>query len=118
MGAAAGTVARTVSAYDMSVSDEIYGKSGRYVARDRLDAMLDFEYSRLVDRLHPGRGNDTTFFAFADTFSARNYAGTNVSHGWMGVRFKAEPGGAPRACTSECRTTPTSSNSRRSGCWV
>ena len=86
VGAAAGTVAKTVSAYDMTLSDEIYGKSSRYVALDRLDAMLDFEYGRLIDRLGPERGSDTTFFAFADTVSARNYQGTNVPHGWMGLR--------------------------------
>ena len=95
VGAAAGTVAKTVSAYDMTVSDEIYGKSSRYVSADRLDAMLDFEYGRLTDRLGPERGSDTTFFAFADTVSARNYQGTNVPHGWMGIRFQTEPRGAP-----------------------
>jgi hypothetical protein len=95
VGAAAGTVAKSISAYDMAVSDGIYGKSSRYVARDRLDAMLDFEYGTLIDRLGPERGSDTTFFAFADTVSARNYQGTNVPHGWMGIRFQTEPGGAP-----------------------
>ena len=94
VGAAAGTVAKTVSAYDMTVSDDIYGKSARYVSRERLDAMLDFEYDRLVDRLREERGKEATFFAFADTVSARNYQGTNVCHGWMGVRFQCEPGGA------------------------
>ena len=71
VGATAGTVAKTVSAYDMKVSDDIYGKSSRYVARDRLDAMLDFEYGSLVDRLGTERGHETNFFAFADTVSAR-----------------------------------------------
>ncbi len=91
VGAAAGTLAKSVSAYDMTVSDEIYGKSSRYVSRDRIDAMLDIEYERLIDRLGPGRGADTTFFAFADTVSARNYQGTNAAHGWMGIRFQIEP---------------------------
>lgn len=93
VGAAAGTVAKTVSAYDMTVSDVIYGKSSRYVSLDRLDAMLDYEYHNLIDRLASERGDRTNFFAFADTVSARNYQGTNVPHGWMGVRFQSEPGG-------------------------
>ena len=95
VGATAGTIAKTVSAYDMTMSNELYGKSSRYVARDRLDAMLDYEYGRLIDRLAGERGAETTFFAFADTISARNYHGTNVAHGWMGIRFQTAPGGAP-----------------------
>jgi hypothetical protein len=94
VGGAAGTVAKTMSAYDMTVSDSIYGKSSRYVARDRLDAMLDTEYGGIIDRLAAKRGDETTFFAFADTVASRNYQGTNVCHGWMGLRFQREAGGA------------------------
>ena len=43
-GAAAGTVAKTMSAYDMQFSDEIYGKVGRYVSHERVEQMLDHEY--------------------------------------------------------------------------
>jgi hypothetical protein len=95
VGGAAGTVAKTVSAYDMSVSDAIYGKSGRYVSRERLVAMLEHEYSLLLERLGSDRAGKTHFFAFADTVSARNFAGTNECHGWLGVRFQAEPNGPP-----------------------
>jgi hypothetical protein len=95
VGASSGTVAKSMSAYDMTVSDSIYGKSGRYVSKERVVAMLDHEYSLLIERLAASRGETTRFFAFADTVSARNYAGTNESHGWMGIRFqhavKAEP---------------------------
>ena len=35
VGAAAGTVAKTMSAYDMAVSDDIYGHVDRYVSRAR-----------------------------------------------------------------------------------
>ena len=93
VGAAAGSVAKTMSAYDMQVSDEIYGKAGRYVSRERLEAMLEKEYALLVRRLTDKRGHDTRFFAFCNTVSARNFAGTNECQGWIGLRFQAEPGG-------------------------
>jgi hypothetical protein len=95
VGGAAGTVAKTMSAYDMKVSDAIYGKSGRYVSDARLIAMLDHEYELLVERLGEGRGAKSTFFAFANTVAARNFQGTNECHGWVGVRFQTEPFGPP-----------------------
>jgi hypothetical protein len=95
VGGAAGTVAQTISAYDMAVSDAIYGKAGRYVSRDRLVEMLDHEYALLLKRLGSARGSKTRFFAFADTVSARNYAGTNECHGWLGLRFQTKPGAKP-----------------------
>jgi hypothetical protein len=94
VGGAAGSIAKTMSAYDMTVSDEIYGRAGRYVSRARVEAMLDKEYSLLIKRLRSER-TDTRFFAFANTVSARNFSGTNECHGWVGLRFQAEPGGAP-----------------------
>lgn len=95
VGGASGTVAKAMSAYDMKISDDVYGHSNRYVSKDRLEAMLDHEYSQMVQRLTPGRGNETSFFAFADTISARNYHGTNTCHGWMGIRFQTGPGLEP-----------------------
>ncbi|ATC65770.1 nicotinate-nucleotide adenylyltransferase [Nibricoccus aquaticus] len=92
-GGAAGTIAKSISAYDMTFSDAIYGKSPRYVSQDRLALMLDREYSLLTERLSAQRGEKTTFFVFADTVSARNFKGTNECHGWMGIRFQTEPGG-------------------------
>lgn len=91
-GGAAGTVAKSISAYDMKVSDAIYGECNRYVARDRLECMLALEYSLNIERLTEQRGDKTAFFAFADTVSARNFQGTNECHAWMGVRFQTEPG--------------------------
>ena len=91
VGGAAGTIAKSMSAYDMTVSDAIYGKADRYVSRPRLEGMLDHEYELNLARLGPNRGTDTSFFAFADTVSARNYKGTNECHGWMGVRFQSRP---------------------------
>jgi hypothetical protein len=90
-GGAAGTVAKSMSAYDMSVSDAVYGKSDRYVSKGRLQAMLDHEYELNIDRLGEARGDETAFFAFADTVVARSYRGGNECHGWMGVKFQASP---------------------------
>lgn len=90
-GAAAGTVAKSMSAYDMEVSDSIYGKSDRYVSLGRLEAMLEREFDLNLERLGDIRGDTTCFFAFADTVVARSYAGGNECHGWMGVRFQAQP---------------------------
>jgi hypothetical protein len=94
-GGASGTIAKTISAYDRTFSDAIYGKAPRYVSRERLGLMLDHEYQLLIERLATQRGERTTFFAFADTVSARNFKGTNEAHGWMGIRFQTEPGGQP-----------------------
>jgi hypothetical protein len=94
-GGAAGTVAKSMSAYDMAVSDAVYGKSDRYVSLGRLQAMLQHELSLNVERLSAARGDDTGFFAFADTVVARSYRGGNECHGWMGVRFQAHPNDEP-----------------------
>ena len=95
VGGASGTVAKTISAYDMKVSDAIYGKASRYVSRDRVAAMLEHEWPLLLARLTESKGADTRFFVFADTISARNFAGTNECHGWLGLRFQSAPGGPP-----------------------
>jgi hypothetical protein len=95
VGGAAGTIAKSISAYDMLVSDAIYGKAPRYVCRERLEQMLDIEYDLNLERLKEQRGDETAFFAFADTVSARNYHGTNECHGWLGVKFQTEPHAAP-----------------------
>ena len=95
VGGAAGTVAKTMSAYDMSVSDAVYGAANRYVSSDRLQAMLDHEYDLNVERLGDARGDTTSFFAFADTVVARSYLGNNECHGWMGVKFQSHPRDEP-----------------------
>ncbi|MEO0575489.1 MAG: TonB-dependent receptor [Pseudomonadota bacterium] len=89
-GGAAGTVAKSMSAYDMQVSDAIYGSCQRYVSRPRLEAMLDYEQQLLQQRLSDARGTSTSFFTFADTVSARNYHGTNECHGWLGIQFQTD----------------------------
>jgi hypothetical protein len=91
VGGAAGTIAKSISAYDMEVSDAIYGHCERYVCRARLESMLGYEHELNLKRLKDTRGDQTAFFAFADTVSAKNYKGTNECHGWMGVRFQSHP---------------------------
>jgi len=95
VGGASGTVAKTISAYDKEVSDDLYGSGSRYVSQQRLGAMLDNEWTQLLTQLSKTRGQQTRFFCFVDTVSARNFAGTNDSHGWIGLRFQLQPGGPP-----------------------
>ncbi len=95
VGGASGTIAKSMSAYDMIVSDAIYGHSERYVSKQRLVSMLEHEYSLLVERLSTKRGSTTKFFVFADTVAAKSYSRREETHGWMGIRFQTEPGGPP-----------------------
>lgn len=93
-GAAAGTIAKTMSAYDKTYSDAIYGieESNRYVSESRLYKMLDHEWQLMEERLSHSR-LDATFFVFADTVQAINYTRTIKGNGWMGIRFKLQPDG-------------------------
>ena len=93
VGGASGTVAKTISAYDKEVSDDLYGRGTRYVSEPRLEAMMESEWKQLLTELQASRGATTRFFAFVDTVSARNFAGTNECHGWVGLRFQQTPGG-------------------------
>ncbi len=96
VGAAAGTVAKTMSAYDKTVSDDVYGveATGRYVCEARLYKMLDHEYELMESRLRSDRPN-TNFFIFADTVAAVNFSKTIKGEGWLGVRFQLSPGAKP-----------------------
>jgi len=94
-GGASGTIAKSISAYDMVFSDAIYGKAPRYVSRERLNLMLDHEYQLLIERLAASRGDRTAFFVFANTVSTINYKSSNEAHGWLGIRFQIEPQGEP-----------------------
>jgi hypothetical protein len=95
IGGAAGTVAKTMSAYDMTFSDVIYGPADRYVSRVRLQTMLDHEFNLLIERLDTKFGAEKTFFVFADTVAARSFKQRSESHGWLGVRFQFEARGQP-----------------------
>ena len=94
-GAASGTIAKTMSAYDMAFSDAIYGveESGRYVSRARLTKMLSHEFNLLTERLHMEKYDNKRFFAFADTVTTLNFTKTNDPHGWLGIRFQSEVDG-------------------------
>ena len=93
--ATAGTVAKTISAYDMTVSDAIYGKSSRYVSKERLGQMLDHEFALLLERLAPSRQEATRFFSFCNTVRARGYKDNGDCYGWLGLRFQRRPGDPP-----------------------
>src|ERR1700682_3487266 len=95
VGGASGTVAKTISAYDMTFSDAIYGTADRYVSRNRLQTMLDHEYNLLIERLNEKFGNERTFFVFADTVAARTLKWHTECLGWLGVRFQEQTRGDP-----------------------
>lgn len=91
VSASAGTVAKSISAYDMTMSDTLYGKASRYVSQERLRAMLDYEYDLLQSRLASERGEASTFFSFSNTVRARGYKDTGECHGWLGIRLQLKP---------------------------
>jgi hypothetical protein len=95
VGGASGTIAKTMSAYDMQFSDAIYGPATRYVSRARLFTMLDHEYRLLIERLDQKIGRERTFFVFADTVAARSFRQHSESHGWLGIRFQTLPRSEP-----------------------
>ncbi len=90
VGGAAASIAKTMSAYDMKFSDSIYGTCKRYVSRERLQAMLDKEYSLVIDRLDEIRGSESTFYAFANTVSTYSYTQQRAGNGWLGIRFQTQ----------------------------
>ena len=92
---AAGTVAKTISAYDMTVSDTLYGRARRYVSEERLKQMMDYEYAQLVQRLGEKRGKDTCFFSFCNTVKAKGYRDNGPWSAWIGVRFQLKPEAPP-----------------------
>lgn len=92
---AAGTVAKTISAYDMTVSDTLYGPVKRYVSEERLKGMMDYEFAQLVNRLGSTRGKTTCFFAFCNTVKVKGYRDNGPWNGWIGVRFQLKPEAPP-----------------------
>ena len=92
---AAGTVAKTISAYDMTVSDTLYGTARRYVSEERLLQMMDYEYKQLINRLGEKRGKDTCFFAFCNTVKCKGYRDNGPWSAWVGVRFQLKPEAPP-----------------------
>lgn len=111
-GAASGTIAKTMSAYDMVFSNSIYGteESGRYVTESRLDKMIKHEFELLSERLCGSEYAGKTFFAFADTVTTLNFNKTNDPHGWLGIRFQLTPGGDPNDIVFHVRLLDSDSN--------
>ncbi len=93
-GGSSGTIAYTHSAYDMKVSDSMYGECSRYVCEERLVTMLDTEYNSMVERL-PNKHKESRFFAFCNTVESLNYHKTNQGQGWVGIRFNLTEGADP-----------------------
>ena len=89
-GAAAGTVAKTISAYDMQFSDAIYGtqEGGRYVSEVRVQAMLEKEFALVVDRVGSIRSKSSRYFSYAATVAAKSFNRENECHAWCGVRVQ------------------------------
>ncbi|ARN72800.1 nicotinate-nucleotide adenylyltransferase [Oceanicoccus sagamiensis] len=94
-GAAAGTVAKTMSAYDMQISDVIYGKTGAYVSKERLEQMLSREFELLNDRLAETRPKNTQFFSYAATVTAKSFQQKSECHGWVGIQVQLYPEAPP-----------------------
>jgi len=91
VGRASSTVAKSISAYDMATSDGLYGATQHYVSRARLEAMLDREFSLLLEQLDAQRGERNAFFVFADTAATHGSFRSSGGHGWLGVRFQDQP---------------------------
>jgi hypothetical protein len=106
-GGSSGTIAYTHSAYDMKVSDSLYGKCARYVCEDRLLQMLEKEYSTLEETLHE-RAKKSRFFAFANTVESLNYHKTNQGQGWIGLKFQDEIGNVPNEIVMHIKMHDTS----------
>lgn len=96
-GAAAGTIAKTISAYDMQFSDAIYGtqEGGRYVSKARVEAMLDKEFPLVVSRVGTSRPRTSRYFSYAATVSAKSYNRENECHAWCGIRVQMYPKAEP-----------------------
>jgi len=111
-GAASGTIAKTMSAYDMAFSNAIYGQeeNGRYVSKSRLLKMLEHEFDLLLERLVNEKYSNFTFFAFADTVTTLNYNRSNDPNGWVGIRFQLYPGHASNHILFHVRLLDSDSN--------
>jgi len=105
VGAAAGTIAKTMSAYDMHFSDAIYGVQDdkRYVCKARVDAMMRQEYDLVLDRVSDTRSKSTRYFSYAATVAAKSYEKNNECHAWCGVRVQLYPGAEPSNITLHVR---------------
>jgi hypothetical protein len=104
-GAAAGTIAKTMSAYDMKFSDAIYGvqEDRRYVSKARVKAMMQQEFDLVVDRVGDIRSKSSRYFSYAATVAAKSFNRNNECHAWCGVRVQMYPGAKPSTITIHVR---------------
>ena len=93
VGAASGTVAKTISAYDKNFSDNIYGEEedGRYVTEIRLEKMLEYEMNLLENRIKKSDNPNKIFFTYANTVATIDFTKKYKGHGWMGLKFQTKP---------------------------
>lgn len=104
-GAAAGTIAKTMSAYDMKFSDAIYGvqDDGRYVSRARVSSMMEQEFDLVVERVGDIRSKSSRYFSYAATVAAKSFGRDNECHAWCGIRVQMYPGAEPSDITVHVR---------------
>ncbi len=104
-GAAAGTIAKTISAYDMKFSDALYGvqEGGRYVSKARVMAMLDKEFDLVIERVGTSRSKSSRFFAYAATVAAKSFMRDNECHAWCGIKVQMYPGAEPSEIVAHLR---------------
>lgn len=105
-GGSSGTIAKTMSAYDMKFSDAIYGRCRRYVSEERLLSMLKREFVLLKNRLEE-RAANTLFFSFANTMEVLNFQKTNQGRGWLGIRFQLHPQDEENECVMHLKMYDT-----------
>jgi len=111
-GGSSGTIAYSQSAYDMKVSDSMYGEASRYVCEERLITMLETEYETMKFRL-PEKNKDTRFFAFCNTVESLNYHKTNQGQGWVGIRFQLSLDSKPNDIILHVKMHDTSNKSQQ-----
>jgi hypothetical protein len=97
-GAAAGTVAKSLSAYDMQMSDALYGRAKRYVTKERCIQMMDGEFKDLEEYVREGkaawggRSTEVRFFSFAASLAAKAFMSDRECEGWVGLTYQHEAG--------------------------
>ena len=93
VGGASGTIAKSLSAYDKSFSDAIYGieDDKRYVTQNRLRKMLTQETGLIEKRVGRKDNPNKMFFCYANTVATIDFAKKFKGHGWVGIRFQIDP---------------------------
>lgn len=119
-GAAAGTIAKTMSAYDMTFSDAIYGvqEDRRYVSKSRVKSMIEKEFDLVVNRVGTSRPEASRFFAYGATVAAKSYNSDNECHAWCGIRIQMYPGAEPSEIVAHIRMRDENAESQQTALGV